>query len=58
MNRVQKYSIFLERDALILPQKTKINDGFLILISKKWKYYTLHNTAVLGEEMINLHFDL
>ena len=24
----------------------------------KWKYYTLHNTAVLIEDMINLHYTL
>ena len=27
-----------------------------LLKDTKWKYYTLHNSAVLLEDMINLHF--
>ena len=46
----------LGRVARLTTCKAELEARLKILKQTKWKNYTLHNSAVLLEEMLNLHF--
>ena len=36
--------------------KAELQARFILLKNTRWKHYTLHNSAVLLEDLLNLHF--
>ena len=42
--------------ARLVQCQAEIQARILVLKHTRWKHYTLHNSALLLEEMINLHF--
>ena len=46
----------MDRQAKLTTMKANLISSMNLLRDTKWKYYSLHNCAVLVEELINLHF--
>ena len=44
------------KQARLVKCRTELLARLSIIRQTKWKHYTLHNSAVLLDEMINLHF--
>ena len=45
------------RVARLATCQAELKARLLVLKHTRWKYYTLHNSALLLEEMLNLHFE-
>ena len=45
------------RTARLVQCQAELQARLILLKNTKWKHYTLHNSALLLEEMINLHFN-